>query len=292
MIQVQQLTQIYPSKKGIFDVTFDVKKGEVFGFLGPNGSGKTTTIRHFLGFANADKGHVMINGLDARTEYATLQKDLGYLPGEMAFLDNMTGLEFLTFLAKMRGNESTPRMEELMHRFQLESHFPIKKMSKGMKQKVGIVAALMHDPDILILDEPTSGLDPLMQQIFLDIIMEEKNKGKTILMSSHIFEEVDRVCDRAAIIKDGKIIVIEDLATLRQQVQNQFVVVTETEAPQLLQEPIEVVEMGVNQYIVTVKQNYNEVLRILSQYPVISMKSSSQSIETIFMKYYGDAAYE
>ena len=292
MIQVQQLTQVYPSKKGIFNVTFEVKKGEVFGFLGPNGSGKTTTIRHFLGFANADQGQVIINGLDARTEYATLQKDLGYLPGEMAFLDNMTGVEFLTFLAKMRGNESTPRMEELMRRFQLESHFPIKKMSKGMKQKVGIVAALMHDPDILILDEPTSGLDPLMQQIFLDIITEEKNKGKTILMSSHIFEEVDRVCDRAAIIKDGKIIAIEDLATLRQQVQNQFVVVTESDAPQLLQEPIEVVEVGLNQYIVTVKQNYNDVFRILSQYPVISMKSSSQSIETIFMKYYGDAAYE
>ena len=292
MIQVRQLTQVYPSKKGIFNVTFEVKKGEVFGFLGPNGSGKTTTIRHFLGFANADQGHVIINGLDARVHYATLQKDLGYLPGEMAFLDNMTGKEFLTFLAKMRGNESTPRMEELMHRFQLESHFPIKKMSKGMKQKVGIVAALMHDPDILILDEPTSGLDPLMQQIFLDIITEEKNKGKTILMSSHIFEEVDRVCDRAAIIKDGKIIAIEDLATLRQQVQNQFVVVTESDAPQLLQEPIEVVEVGLNQYIVTVKQNYNDVFRILSQYPVISMKSSSQSIETIFMKYYGDAAYE
>jgi ABC-2 type transport system ATP-binding protein len=292
MIQVQQLTQIYPSKKGIFDVTFDVKKGEVFGFLGPNGSGKTTTIRHFLGFANADQGHVIINGLDARVHYAILQKDLGYLPGEMAFLDNMTGLEFLTFLANMRGKDSAPRMEELMHRFQLESHFPIKKMSKGMKQKVGIVAALMHDPEILILDEPTSGLDPLMQQIFLDIIVEEKAKGKTIVMSSHIFDEVDRVCDRAAIIKDGSIIAIEDLATLRQQVQNQFVVVTESDEPQLLTEPIDVVAVGTNQYVVTVQQNYSDVLRILSQYRVVSMKSSSQSIESIFMKYYGDKAYE
>ncbi len=292
MIQVQQLTQIYPSKKGIFDVTFDVKKGEVFGFLGPNGSGKTTTIRHFLGFANADQGHVIINGLDARAHYAILQKDLGYLPGEMTFLDNMTGLEFLTFLANMRGKDSAPRMEELMHRFQLESHFPIKKMSKGMKQKVGIVAALMHDPEILILDEPTSGLDPLMQQIFLDIIVEEKAKGKTIVMSSHIFDEVDRVCDRAAIIKDGSIIAIEDLATLRQQVQNQFVVVTESDEPQLLTEPIDVVAVGTNQYVVTVQQNYSDVLRILSQYRVVSMKSSSQSIESIFMKYYGDKAYE
>lgn len=288
MIQVQQLTQVYQSKKGIFDVSFDVRKGEVFGFLGPNGAGKTTTIRHFLGFANAQSGHVIINGLDARNDYATLQQQIGYLPGEMAFLDNMKGEDFLHFLSAMRGKESTPRMKELIQRFQLEAHFPIKKMSKGMKQKIGIVAALMHDPDILILDEPTSGLDPLMQQIFLDIILEEKAKGKTIFMSSHIFEEVDRVCDRAAIIKDGVIIAIEDLATLRQQVQNQFIVITDSPQPQLLQEPIEVVESGINQYQITVQQNYNDVFKVLSKYPIISMKSSSQSIETIFMKYYGD----
>lgn len=292
MIQVENVTQVYASKKGVFDLNFTVNQGEVFGYLGPNGSGKTTTIRHLLGFSNVDQGRVLIDGLDARTQRHTLQQRIGYLPGEIAFFENMTGKQFLQFLAHLRGFKTAPRMQEMVELFQLETQFTIKKMSKGMKQKLAIVAAFMHDPDILILDEPTSGLDPLMQLIFLDLLVAEKNKGKTILMSSHIFEEVDRVCDRAAIIKDGKIIAIEDLTTLRSQVKDQLVVAFSDSVDGLFHEGIELEEVGHLQYKVSIQQNFSHVLSTLAKYPVISIRSASQSIEHKFLHYYQETTHE
>jgi ABC-2 type transport system ATP-binding protein len=292
MIQVEHVTQVYSSKKGVFDLNFTVQKGEVFGYLGPNGSGKTTTIRHLLGFSNVDQGKVRIDGLDARTDRHTLQTRIGYLPGEIAFFDNMTGKQFLQFLSHLRGYQTAPRLNELVQLFQLETQFTIKKMSKGMKQKLAIVAAFMHDPDILILDEPTSGLDPLMQMTFLDLLVAEKNKGKTILMSSHIFEEVDRVCDRAAIIKDGKIIAIEDLTTLRSQVKDQLIVTFGDDVAALMNEGIEVEKVGHQQYKVSIQQNFSHVLSTLAKYPVISIRSASQSIEHKFLHYYQETPHE
>lgn len=292
MIQVENVTQVYASKKGVFDLNFTVNQGEVFGYLGPNGSGKTTTIRHLLGFSNVDEGRVLIDGLDARTQRHTLQQRIGYLPGEIAFFENMTGKQFLQFLSHLRGFKTAPRMQEMVELFQLETQFTIKKMSKGMKQKLAIVAAFMHDPDILILDEPTSGLDPLMQLIFLDLLVAEKNKGKTILMSSHIFEEVDRVCDRAAIIKDGKIIAIEDLTTLRSQVKDQLVVAFSDSVDGLFHEGIELEEVGHLQYKVSIQQNFSHVLSTLAKYPVISIRSASQSIEHKFLHYYQETTHE
>lgn len=292
MIQVENVTQVYASKKGVFDLNFTVNQGEVFGYLGPNGSGKTTTIRHLLGFSNVDQGRVLIDGLDARTDRHTLQQRIGYLPGEIAFFENMTGKQFLQFLSHLRGFKTAPRMQEMVELFQLETQFTIKKMSKGMKQKLAIVAAFMHDPDILILDEPTSGLDPLMQLIFLDLLVAEKNKGKTILMSSHIFEEVDRVCDRAAIIKDGKIIAIEDLTTLRSQVKDQLVVAFSDSVDGLFHEGIELEEVGHLQYKVSIQQNFSHVLSTLAKYPVISIRSASQSIEHKFLHYYQETTHE
>lgn len=292
MIQVENVTQVYASKKGVFDLNFTVNQGEVFGYLGPNGSGKTTTIRHLLGFSNVDQGRVLIDGLDARTDRHTLQQRIGYLPGEIAFFENMTGKQFLQFLSHLRGFKTAPRMQEMVELFQLETQFTIKKMSKGMKQKLAIVAAFMHDPDILILDEPTSGLDPLMQLIFLDLLVAEKNKGKTILMSSHIFEEVDRVCDRAVIIKDGKIIAIEDLTTLRSQVKDQLVVAFSDSVDGLFHEGIELEEVGHLQYKVSIQQNFSHVLSTLAKYPVISIRSASQSIEHKFLHYYQETTHE
>ena len=162
VINVQNLTRDYGSGKGLFDVSFQVKKGEIFGFLGPNGAGKTTTIRHLMGFIRPKAGRCQIDGLDCWTNRDEIQKRLGYIPGEINFFDDMTGKEFLKFVTDYRkiGNEN--RMQELLERFSSDPRGTIKKMSKGMKQKIGIVAAFMHDPDILILDEPTSGLDPLI----------------------------------------------------------------------------------------------------------------------------------
>lgn len=292
MIQVQHLTQIYSSKKGIFDVSFEVKKGEIFGYIGPNGAGKTTTIRHILGFSNADQGNVLIDGFDARSDRHTLHQQIGYLPGEIAFFDHMTGKEFLTFLSALRGYKEAPRLQELVDLFQLEVKFSIRKMSKGMKQKLAIVAAMMHDPMILILDEPTSGLDPLMQLRFLDLILQEKERGKTILMSSHIFEEVDRVCDRAAIIKDGRIVAIEDLVTLRSQVQDQLMFTLQEEVHEEQLRGLDVVRVSPDLYRVTVHQNLPEVLRHLSTLPIASLRPVNNSIEEKFLHYYQGDAHE
>lgn len=163
VIDIQGITKDYGRNKGVFDVSFSVNKGEVLGFLGPNGAGKTTTIRQLMGFIKPDKGTVTIQGKDCFSKSNIIQKSLGYLPGEIAFMDDMSGIEFIKFIANMKKMKDFSRAEELMKFFELDAGGRIQKMSKGMKQKIGIVCAFMQDPDILILDEPTSGLDPLMQ---------------------------------------------------------------------------------------------------------------------------------
>lgn len=292
MIEIRNLTQTYKSGKGIFDIDFTIKEGEVFGYLGPNGAGKTTTIRNILGFMNASAGDVLINGINPRTDSDEVNKIIGYLPGEMAFFNKYTGKQFLDFLAHMRHMTDMTYRHELIERLQLETSGYIKKMSKGMKQKLGIVAALMHDPQILILDEPTSGLDPLMQNVFLEIVLEEKKKGKTILMSSHIFEEVERVCDRAGIIKDGRIITIEDFRDNTKKVDDLFVVTLRKPNDGLLRTNLSVTKLKGAKYEVSVKDNYKQLFETLATFDVIHIESKRQSIEDIFMKYYesGDAS--
>lgn len=215
VIEIKHLSRDFGEGKGIFDVSFQVGEGEVFGFLGPNGAGKTTTIRHLMGFLKAKSGSCTINGLDCWKESDKIQSKLGYIAGEISFFDDMTGAEFLKFMEKYRKIGSANQREELLERFEVNPHGKIKKMSKGMKQKIGIVAAFMHDPEILILDEPTSGLDPLMQSRFVELIEEEKKRGKTILMSSHMFEEVEKTCQRIGIIRDGKLLAVDSVDELR-----------------------------------------------------------------------------
>ena len=233
-IQIDQLTRDYGAGRGIFGVSFSVSEGEVFGFLGPNGAGKTTTIRHLMGFIRPKKGSCHIGGLDCWTKRAEIQRDLGYIPGEINFFDDMTGREFLRFMTRYRHLPKNNRQKELLERFDLNPKGKIKKMSKGMKQKLGIVTAFMHDPQILILDEPTSGLDPLMQNTFIQLIAEEKARGKTILLSSHIFEEVERTCDRVGIIRQGKMVATDTIATLRSRHLRNYTVTLET--PELAQD--------------------------------------------------------
>ena len=177
MIDVKNLTLAYRSGKGVFDLNFGVKQGEVLGYLGPNGAGKTTTIRALLGFMAPKKGTAQIAGLNCTTDAPAIQKKLGYIPGEIAFLDGMHGDEFLRFMQSMRGTKDTVRQKQLIEMFEFSPKGNIRKFSKGMKQKLGIVTAFMHDPEVLILDEPTSGLDPLMQQRFVELITEEKKRG-------------------------------------------------------------------------------------------------------------------
>lgn len=224
MIEIKNLTRDYGNGKGIFDLELTINKGEVFGFLGPNGAGKTTTIRHLMGFIKPQQGSCMIDGLDCWQQSWKLQHEIGYLPGEIAFFNDMSGEEYLKFISSYRKVTKNNRQQELITRFELNPKGKIKKMSKGMKQKLGIVAAFMHDPNILILDEPTSGLDPIMQNKFVELINEEKARGKTILMSSHIFEEVEKTCDRIGIIKDGHLVALDDSANMRMHHVKSYIV--------------------------------------------------------------------
>ncbi|MEY8410721.1 ABC transporter ATP-binding protein [Lachnospiraceae bacterium 62-26] len=230
VIKIENLVRDYGNGKGVFDISFHVNKGEAFGFLGPNGAGKTTTIRHLMGFLKPQSGRCTIDGMDCWREREKVQARLGYIPGEISFFEDVSGAEFLKFIAEYRKIGTQNRKDELLARFELDTKGKIKRMSKGMKQKLGIVAAFMHDPDIIILDEPTSGLDPLMQNRFIDLISDEKKRGKTILMSSHIFEEVERTCGRIGIIQNGRMAAVDDADTLRRRHTRSYTVSLEDEA--------------------------------------------------------------
>ena len=289
MIEVNKCSMLYSSKKGITDVSFQVKAGEVFGYLGPNGAGKTTTIRCLLGFMKAQEGKIIINGLDSWSDAAKIQEMVGYIPGEMSLFDEMTGTEFLHFLLQMRNVKDKTRLNELLKIFDLDPRGKIRKMSKGMKQKVGLIAAFMHDPQIYILDEPSSGLDPLMQQVFVNLIKEERKRGKTILMSSHSFEEVDKTCDRIAMIRDGKIVLVEDIEVVKQHRRKIFSVSVENalEITKMKQLGISVVFENDHYAEVEVLGDFKPFFELLKQIQVLDLDVKTQRLEDVFMKFYG-----
>jgi ABC-2 type transport system ATP-binding protein len=214
-IEISHLTKNYGKGRGVFDVSLEIEKGEIYGFVGVNGAGKTTTIRHMMGFLKPDEGSVTINGLDATKSSAEVKRYVSYIPGEINFPGNTTGKEFLKDQMYLSGRGSWEYAKELSHLLQLDVTAKVRSMSKGMKQKTAIVSAFALDADILIMDEPSTGLDPLMRDIFLDLLKQEQEKGKTIFMSSHIFQEVEEVCDRVAVIREGKIIEVTDMENIR-----------------------------------------------------------------------------
>ncbi|MDF2723181.1 MAG: transporter ATP-binding protein [Paenibacillus sp.] len=288
MLQVQHLTKTFSSGKGIFDVSFEVEKGEVFGFLGPNGAGKSTTIRHIMGFMKPDKGHVTVKGLDSWSNPGKVQSMVGYLPGEIAFIDGMTGKSFLDFMAEMQGVKSLSKRDRLIERLQFDVHTPIRKMSKGMKQKVGIVAAFMHDPQLILLDEPSSGLDPLMQRVVIELVLEEKARGTTFLLSSHSFPEIERTCDRAAIIKDGILIAVNNIHELQSMQRKLFEVIfhNKEDAASFAASGLHIESIDGERVRVAVQGNYDAFVEHTANYKVRSIDIFTQNLEDIFMNYY------
>ena len=206
VIKLDHLTKDYGEGRGVFDLNLDIEQGEMMGYVGTNGSGKTTTIRNILGFLKPTKGKSYVNGLSSWEHASEIASFVGYVPGEIAFPDLKTGIDFLKCQAEFLGLRDMSYANELIERLQLDPRANLKRMSKGMKQKTALVAALMNDAPVILLDEPTTGLDPLMRATFLDIIKEEHKKGKTIFMSSHSFDELESTCDRVALINDGHII--------------------------------------------------------------------------------------
>ena len=222
VIEIDNLTKDYGYNRGVFDINLNIEQGEMVGFVGTNGSGKTTTIRNIMGFIKPTSGEVRVNGLNAWEHSSEIVKNIGYVPGEIAFPDLKTGVEFLNSQKEFLGLKSFDYANELIERLQLDPRANLKRMSKGMKQKTALVAALMNDAPIIILDEPTTGLDPLMRVTFLDIIKEEHKKGKTIFMSSHNFEELEGTCDKVALINDGRLIDVCDMDTINDPAEKEF----------------------------------------------------------------------
>jgi ABC-2 type transport system ATP-binding protein len=215
IIQLEKLTKSYGVHRGIIDVDLNVEHGEVFGFLGPNGAGKTTTIRTALDLIRPTGGRALIFGIDSSVDPVAIHKRIGYIPGEFTLYDRLTGGQTLEYFANLRGGVDRAYQASLIERFEIDPSRRFKELSKGNKQKIGLVIALQHRPELLILDEPTSGLDPLVQQSFYALVREAKADGRTVFLSSHILSEVERTCDRVAIIRDGKLVKVDSIEGLR-----------------------------------------------------------------------------
>ena len=224
IIEVDHLTKDYGYGRGVFDVSIKVHKGECYGYLGPNGAGKSTTIRHIVGFSKPQKGSVKIFGQDTFGNTEKILGRVGYLPGEPAIPAGLDGWGFIKMMQGMRGEVNEERLNYLLDLFKFNPDANVKEMSLGDKRKLAVVTAFMNDPDVLILDEPTSGLDPIMQKVFIKFIIEEKKRGKTILLSSHIFSEVDATCDTISIIKDGKHVSTFNAQSLKREQDRTFII--------------------------------------------------------------------
>jgi ABC-2 type transport system ATP-binding protein len=290
-IEIKHLTKDFGDGKGLFNLDFSIEKGEVFGFVGTNGAGKSTTIRHMMGFLKPKSGEVTINGMNCWTNSAEIKKLIGYIPGEIAFPDAPTGTEFLRRQAELLGLKDMSYAESIIKKLQLDPTANLKRMSKGMKQKTAIVAALMADPEILILDEPTTGLDPLMRAEFVNILNEEKKKGKTIFMSSHMFEEVEHTCDKVALIKDGKLIAVKATSEVKHSEDKVYKIefLSHEEYQRFLSEPFEFAEKRDSQNQVFLKINdreINQLFRTLKGYSIKFIAEIKYTLEDYFKGLY------
>ncbi len=297
IIKAENLTKDYGHNRGIFDVSFLVEKGEVFGFLGPNGAGKSTTIRHMMGFSKPQSGNIYMFGKESFKNYSEIMNSVGYLPGEIALPNSDNGQDFINVMKKLRHLKDKKMLNYLIDKFKFNPMLETKKMSLGDKRKLAIIVAFMHDPDVLVLDEPTSGLDPIMQQVFIDFIKEEKKRGKTIFLSSHIFNEVEETCDRIAIIKDGKIVSTFKTTNLKHNQNKTFDIVFKKQddfnnfVEQIKKEKkiIELKEHNENNLTVKVlvnDTNINKLIEIISKFNVVEFNEDKLTLQEYFMNFY------
>lgn len=298
VIEVQNLTKNYGFNRGVFDISFGIKKGEVFGFLGPNGSGKSTTVRHLMGFSKPQQGVAKIFGKDSFLHYDINLKDVGYIPGELALPEGLTGFEFIKMIQDLSGVHNSKRLEELLVMFKLDRdllEMNTKQMSLGTKRKLAIVVAFMSDPSVLILDEPTSGLDPFMQDIFIQFIKEEKQKGKTILLSSHLFNEVEQTCDRISIIKDGRIVSTFTTKDFKHNKDKVYRVILNNKSDYQMiikdvdQKLFQVVDFDEDQLEIAVSTNddlISDVISYLSQFDLEMFSHDVETLEDYFLNFY------
>ncbi len=291
VLELHELTKRYGKFRGIESVSFNVLAGEVYGFLGPNGAGKSTTIRTLMNFQKPSSGHALIFGSDSVQNAKELKSRIGYLAGDFTMYENLSGEQYLNFIANLRGVDPE-EAHPLAKRLQADLSKKIKTLSRGNKQKIGLIAALMHDPDLLILDEPTTGLDPLMQNVFYEILKEHTAKGKTVFMSSHILSEVQLVCDRVAFMKEGRLADIVDVHALKREGKKEVTVINQT-GNKLMQLPefkeLEVLAHTKEKTTFVTSEPSKSLLRWLSMQPVSDVTITNVTLEDLFLKLYSGA---
>jgi len=288
VMKIRGLTKKYGDVVGIKDLDLEVYEGEIMGFLGPNGAGKTTTIRTCLGLLQKTAGEVKIFGLDSHEDSIEIRRRTGYLPGDFGMYSELKVKTILDYLLSQSGVSDKSRMKELGERLELDMNRKYGNLSKGNKQKVGLVQAFMADQDLIMMDEPTSGLDPLMQLKCYELLREEKERGKTIFMSSHILAEVEEVCDRVAIIRNGSLQVVEDIDSLKEKMGKKLEIEFENSIdPSLFEmKGVEDFEMDGRRATMIVTSNLDEVIKAVSKQNVLNMSLETFSLDQLFLTYY------
>jgi len=283
VIEIKNLTKFYGKIKGIENLTLSVKKGEIFGFLGPNGAGKTTTIRTLLGYLKPTTGQAFILGKNINDNIVDIKREVGYIPGDLNLYGHLNGRQFLDYFASLRNTEMS-LLDNLLKVFDVPLDRKIKSYSKGMKQKLGIIQAFMDDPEIVIMDEPTSGLDPLLQQKFYDFLHSQKKKGKTMFFSSHVLSEVDKICDRIGIIRNGNLVALEDVETLKSKM-GKMIRVRIKEKTELFNGPENMkIKDGWIEFVTN--DDVDFWIKRLSKYTILDLEINEFSLEDIFIHYY------
>jgi ABC-2 type transport system ATP-binding protein len=290
-VEITNFSKTYGTKVAVDRLDLKVEKGEVFGFLGPNGAGKSTTIRSILNFLTPSSGKISIFGLDSVKNSVAIKNHIGYLAGDISLYDSMSGYQLCKYLTGLGKNTNWDYVDELSDRLQISLQEKIGTLSKGNKQKIGLIQAFMHQPKLLILDEPTSGLDPLMKQIFYEMVLEMKHLGNSVFVSSHDLNEVQHICDKAAFIKSGRLIATESIRedfefSLRRYTVMfpKFPDISEFEKIESVSE----ITQDENKLTVTVKGDISEFIRTLSNHDPIDLSEEETSLEDLFMKYYED----
>ncbi len=288
IVELNKLTKYYGKERGIIDVSFNIEEGEIFGFIGPNGAGKSTTIRTLLSLIYPTSGSAKIFGKDCIEFGSEIRKEIGYLPSEVFYYDNMKVIDILKYSASFYDKDCHNRIYELSEIMNLDLNKKVDDLSYGNKKKVGIVQGLLHEPKLIILDEPTSGLDPLMQQKFFDLILNENKKGATVLFSSHILGEVQKLCNRVAIIKEGRVIQVEDMKTLRETNYKKFSIELLDNISQGYFDIEGISNLKINQKNISFlfKGDINLVIDRIHSQKVSNLLVEEPSLEEIFMHYY------
>ena len=288
VIRVNSLIKRFGNFTALNGVNLEVNKGEIYGFIGPNGAGKTTTIRIILGILKATQGEVKIFGKDAWKDAVEIHKNLAYVPGDVNLWPNLTGGEVIDLFVKLRGSNNKNRREELIERFGLDPSKKCRTYSKGNRQKVALIAAFASDADLYILDEPTSGLDPLMERVFQECVMEVKEEGKSVLLSSHILSEVEKLCDKVSIIRQGKIIESGSLDELRHLTRTSMVIKTKETIKDLnqLKGIHDIEEKDNTLYFQVDTEELDNVMKYISQFGIIKLESAPPTLEDLFMRHY------